>query len=585
MLQIASGMYFTTTDLHETLHRRAFYSNGIRMNADDIDLPIGTLRFANGRRDVQPLMIEAVDRLPKVNPDGSKAFHVATGGDELIDDVAYVVAFGLDVVMLPDPALAERVVEGTPVGGGRGRKLFRHVLDPQRFVTDDEIAELREFCTQLLALRRPEFEAAMRAIRRVSDAITLTASDVTLAYTLMVAALESLSGSTEAIEMPWEDYDGRKRKIIEVATNGLPDEQRDAVHAAILEADKAGAGRKFREFILEHVNDDYFRSGAVGAVRPVQRVGVLNALRFAYEVRSRSLHELRNLAPELWVVTGADDTTWHGRDTVLTLEGLHRLCQHVIRDFVRRAPTDLDTDFQKNYRDALPGIVKMRLAPQHWVHTERHFAVSRAPSIFSALVSMVTATIAGTKSAVVDMTNPLERIEQLLPDVRKDSNRTPLIATYALWQRFMPPDFQRPDPGGICDEFSSLLKTPSVYAAAVAVLTGDELPWNDTQLAALIDEREKSLMSAGKSTLELPPRLDAAFHIELARRKWAAGDHDAAEARMAKAVELLPGDEALMELEKDARAGVFEDFSLLDFIADRRTELDNEAQQDQPNNG
>lgn len=574
MLQIASGMYFLTNDLHETLHRRAFYSNGIRISADDIELPVGTLRFTNGRGDVRPLTIEAVDRLPKVNPDGSDSFHIATGGTELIDDVAHVVAFGLDVVMLSDPTLAERVVEGTSIGGGRGSKLFQRVLDPQRFVTDDEIAHLGDFCRQLLALRRSEFEVAMRAIRRVSDAITLTVSDVTLAYTLMVAALESLSGATPATELPWEHYDGRKRKIIEASTKDLTKEQREAVHVAILEADKAGAGRKFREFILAHVNDDYFRSGALGAVRPMRRVDMRNALKFAYDVRSKSLHELRDLAPELWMVTGADDTTWHGRNTVLTLEGLHRLCQHVIREFVRRAPTDLDTDFQGRYRDSLPGIVKVRLAPQYWVHTERDFAVSRAPSIFSTLVSMVIAAIGGEQGAVADMSNPLERIEELLPGEKQDRNTTPLIATYALWQRVMAPNLRRPDPDGIYDRFSPLLNAPSIYSATVAVLTGNGLPWDDAQLAALVDAREMSLEGAGESMLELPPRLDAAFQIELARRALEAGNQDAAEARVAKAVEFLPGDEVLMELEEDVRSGKLEGFSLHSFIADRRSDLD-----------
>jgi hypothetical protein len=221
--------------------------------------------------------------------------------------------------------------------------------------------------------------------------------------------------------------------------------------------------------------------------------------------------------------------------------------------------------------------VKLRLAPQFWVHTERDFAASQAPSIFSALVSMVTAAIGGEKSSMADMTGPLDRIEALLPGENKVSHRTPLIATYALWQLIVPPELRRPDRKKLLEEFSPLLNEPSIYSAVVAVLTGNRIPWEDAELAALVDAREKSLEGGGGSTLELPPRLDAAFQIELARRAFAAGDQGGAEARIAKAVELLPGDGVLMQLEEDLRSGILEAFTLHDFIADRRSERGDET--------
>ncbi|WP_062303805.1 hypothetical protein [Demequina subtropica] len=566
MLQIASGMYFTEQDCHETVHRRVVYSNGIRMNADDIELPIGTLRFTNALGSVAPLTVEATDRLPKFNPDGTESFHIATSGDELIDDMVDVVAFGLDIVVLSDSVLVESLVAGTrPSGPARGKRL-RRVLEPQRTITDDEITSLRHFCAQLLALRRPEFEAAMRAIRRVSDAIAMSSSDVTLSYTLLVAALESLSAAAEVPDTPWENYPNEKRRLIEAATNDLTPEQRDAVHAAVLEAEKFGATAKFRAFVIDHVGEDYYRSGAVGATRPIRDVDLRNALNFAYKARSQSLHELRDLAPELWVLPDDEDTTWHRGTIVLTLEGLHRLCQHVIREFVARASTEFDESFCHRYGDSLPGIVKVRLATQYWIHLERNFDASAVPRLFSALVEMVTATIGGQTEAIADMSNPLGRIEELLPGENKPANQLPMIATYVLWQLVMRPEHRRDDPGGLCEKFAPLLNEPSIYSAAVGILTGNDLPWGDDELAALVDNREKSLRSTSNSTLELPPRLDAALQLELAQRAFAAGNQVTAETRIAKVVELIPGDEALMALEADMHSGAFEKVGLRDFV-------------------
>ena len=40
-------------------------------------------------------------------------------------------------------------------------------------MTDAEIEDVRGFMTRLLALRRPEFEAVMKAIRRIVGAVFL----------------------------------------------------------------------------------------------------------------------------------------------------------------------------------------------------------------------------------------------------------------------------------------------------------------------------------------------------------------------------------------------------------------------------
>lgn len=60
MLQISSGLYFESDNPHETVHRRVLYSNGIRVRADDVELPIGTLRFSTGHGDVRGLQIEVI---------------------------------------------------------------------------------------------------------------------------------------------------------------------------------------------------------------------------------------------------------------------------------------------------------------------------------------------------------------------------------------------------------------------------------------------------------------------------------------------------------------------------------------------
>jgi hypothetical protein len=88
---------------------------------------------------------------------------VATGGTELINDLADALSFALNAVFSRDHDLVRRLVPASPSDPPRGSaaSLFRDTFDAARFIPDDELDDLRRFMDHLLALRRPHFEAAM----------------------------------------------------------------------------------------------------------------------------------------------------------------------------------------------------------------------------------------------------------------------------------------------------------------------------------------------------------------------------------------------------------------------------------------
>jgi hypothetical protein len=479
VLQIASGMYFPDDEVWETTHRRAYYSNAVRVQGDDISLPIGRLRFTDGSGAVQPMLIEATDRLPKRHPDGSESIHIATGGDELIDDVADVTAFVFDAIVTADPDLADRVVGGRLRGGRRPIKQLRRVTDEAHHITDDEIAKATEFCSALLALERRSFEAAMRAIRRVTDAVALSPTDVTLSYTLFVAALESLSGDTVVPQLEWDRYETQKRQLVDDATVGLPGDRVERIRGAVLGIDSMRIARRFQTFVLNRVNPEFYRHHAVGADRAMRSVDLPKALDFAYSIRSKAMHELRDLAPELWAIMGFEETIWHEGRTVLTLEGLHRLSQHVIREYVRCAPTGVDSQFQANWRDSIPGVVKVEFAPQYWLPSEPGTDAAAGPRMFGGLVESVLAAIRGEAEGVVDLAEALVRIESRLRTEPDAKTRLQLAATYALWHAFMREDFHRPNAAEVADSYMSLLSTPTIYSYVINLLGGAAREWSN----------------------------------------------------------------------------------------------------------
>jgi hypothetical protein len=554
MLQIASGMYFRPgVPLYETLHRFTVYTNGYRIDRAPIELPIASLRFSTGIAPFAPVTVEVWDRLEAERSDGEAEFMIATSGDDLVADVAAVLAFVFNTTWSTDRDLVRRLVPSVrserPRGGPPSQ--LRRTFDPEVQLTDEALADAAAFSSRLLALHRPEYEKAIRAIRRVVDATLLIADDVTLAYTLFVAALESLASGVTAAPTTWDNFDGRKRALIDSAVGDLSGEQAQRVRAAVLEADALGLGRKFQTFTLDHLDPSFFRAEAVDAARPISAIALPHALNFAYRIRSRQVHALEQLAPEIWAMTDRADTVPVDGRQVLSLEGLNRLCRHVIRRYVERASTDHDASF--NYREALPGIVRMQLAPQYWITHADGLRAEHVPAVLNGFLDVMLPVLRGDEDALpVNMTDVLERIEALLPGEALPTKRAPLVALYALWHRLLKAAFHRPNADALLDRFASDLDPPSVAAFAAAFILMGDVPWSTDEFAAFAAERAGHLRS-GKGQ-PLPSTLDAGMELCLARRLCQDGRGKEAMAAVARAVEILPGNERLIALEERVRA-------------------------------
>jgi hypothetical protein len=252
-----------------------------------------------------------LDRLEAERWDGTHEIRVATSGDELIDDVAYVMTFVLNRTFSREHDQVHRLV---PPEGARGRRrgaasLFPSLFDPGQAILPGELDDLKQIMDNLLALDRTDFARVMRVIRSAVDATRRALDDPTGAYTDLVAALESLSADELTTPTTWDRYDPRKRKIIDAALEGVPRELDEKIRTAVLEADRAGLKRRFVSSTMAQISPDYYRNEARGTVLPPRAPDIERMLGIAYDIRSRRSHVLKDLGDEAWVFTDDAETS------------------------------------------------------------------------------------------------------------------------------------------------------------------------------------------------------------------------------------------------------------------------------------
>lgn len=551
VLQVATGRRLRVVPWYETTHRMTFYTNAWIPSRDAVPVPGGRLLFdTDHSSSTSAVTVELTERLEAVNLDGSDSMMVATSGRELLDDAAAALSFVTNTTWSRDRALVTGLVPSR-IDDSRGTAaaVLRRTFDPRVLLDAPDWEDATAFWDRLLNLRRAPFEAVMRALRRMRDASYLVAADPTSAYTQLVAVLESLSqaAAVEREAPDWAGYDKRKRDAVDVALAGADEAVVEAVRAAVLANDALGLGARFRAFVLGHLRPEFFRSEASEAVRPPRRSDLPVALRRAYAFRSRDVHTLETLAPELWAVADRADTAVVEGERLLVLEGLFRLCRHLVRAFVDLAPTGGDEDF--DYRSVLPGVVWLPVAPQYWIGSPDGYGRASAPAYLEGFVGAYVGdppTEARPVVQVPDMSAVLERVEALAP-AESPSARLPMVALYVLWHRLMDSSLHRPEPGAWLGRWAGVLVEPSVAGFAVRVVLGDEVEWTADEVAGLVAARAVDLRRQGGQPM--PPRVDAALLLLRARHQAQAGRDEDALVAVAGAVESLPGDEALLAFE------------------------------------
>jgi hypothetical protein len=548
MLQIASGKFFGTQRYYETPHTGTFYTNYSMSEDDSIRTSVGNLVSSGTATSPATLAYEITEKIEWQEP--APGVMTSTGGAELIEDFAAVIGFALNVICTTDQETARRL---TATRTSQLRRLndpgnyLRRVFDAQIMGEPGDAALVSSFVTALIGLKRDSYERAIRAIRRYVTATHRIADDTHLAYALFVMSIEALAQAADAPGAVWSDYDESKRRRIDKAIGDAPTDLAERVRSAVLENEHVAMSRRFRDFAVQHLSPDFFRSEAARSIRPISRLDLVPLLRRAYDIRSGYVHRLQGL-PKLLMGPFSHVETWDidGHPT-LTFEGLARLARHVITQFVQRSPKLERETF--DWHSGLPNLLQMQLAPQYWIGRPEGYAALTATMWLQSFLTQVTATALRAPGAVLtDLTAILDKIETLQLDTVGPSPRRPMLTLYHLFIVVAGEKYSRAQHLGLLERYKTDFREPTVEELAINLVAGTEFRWNLSQLEALHDSyyRERRW----KNSLMLGELLEAMFTLRLAEMNRMAANEIRARELITFAVEAFPGQHNIRALEQ-----------------------------------
>jgi hypothetical protein len=286
MFQIFSGKFFRSPRTYDTVHSGIYYTNYRLPEEASIETQIGRLRQSAGVMGIGTLAYELTEKIEW--QETQSGVMTSTGGYELKEEFADVISFALNIICTTDQDLCRWLI--LPKAGAfdalsASTKFLPRVFNAVVAAEPGDAEKVASLTRQLIGLPRKTYETAIKAIRQYVAALQSVGSDATLAYSLLITSVESLSQAANVPDATWDDFDQKKRTPIDDALEEAPPGLAEAIRNAILESEHVAIARRFREFIKSHIAHEFYRAEAATAVQAINRQDLDHLLRDAYAIR------------------------------------------------------------------------------------------------------------------------------------------------------------------------------------------------------------------------------------------------------------------------------------------------------------
>jgi len=444
-------------------------------------------------------------------------FSIARVGDgEIIEQFRLLCTFGLRATFAEDRSWVAHLCRTGTLG--RSDEYAPSQRLPRYFAprVDGDMEEAQEFAAlveKILSLSRSDFLSIMTAIRAFSGALEVVGSSLDLAYSMLVYALESLSQKYIEYEPKWADFDDRTRRQLDPLLANVEPETAQGIRAALLNNAHLKLRAGFQEFICNHVEDSFFTTEASNHTFALQHCELRRATRNIYDVRSAYVHELTPLMHQLRMpqIAEGDVFRWE-REPHLTFSGVVRLADHVIRTLIRRLRSVDREDY--NWRDALPGSVRLNMAPQYWIHQADGFRGVTAHQYFGGfLAHFLDSALKG--QPICDMNAVMEKIEQNGTQGELEHRRS-MLGLYLLYNACLYPEFGRPNWEQFLEHQQAVVDQPCIEMMAARMMLDGGFPWTAEEGEAALSRYSETRFHRG--VLDLPSGTEIAITVGVANQ-------------------------------------------------------------------
>ena len=366
MLQIITGKFYESEDRYHNDCQGKLYSN---VKFDNIT-QIGHIRVEPSEcsGDITEYSVFYDNQLENTH---SGLELVNVGGEEVVRQLKNVLAFALNGVFDESRAVIEKICRKK--GNSRYAVPMEYLpltLDTERKVSEEDIKKCAEFFEHLVGLGREDYTKILNCIVAYNVSINMLNEDVSLAYSMLVYCLESLSQNYDSYIPIWEDYKEDKKNALEKVFKNMDTENVEKIKEILIRDEHLKLSKRFCLFVEKNIGENFCDYKEKRRTIGKDEVGV--ALVNAYNSRSQYVHMLKPLMKNLTEASfsKSSDTFEIAHKIYFTYSGLLRVTREVIYNYTLSLPQIEKEHF--DWRGEIPGCLELEAAPYFWIWKMDH---------------------------------------------------------------------------------------------------------------------------------------------------------------------------------------------------------------------
>ncbi|MCZ4336400.1 hypothetical protein [Shewanella colwelliana] len=546
VLQICSGKLFQNDIEYRNNLRGVIYTNLKLFGDEKIETQAGVMLPTSSLGASTAIVYELEELVESTGNPDQRGILISSGVDSYISDFSAILSFALNCTASTNYELTNRLISDQKGLStlSKPKDVVKQVFNKEIFCQPHDIEHLTSFTNQLIGLERKVFLGVMRAIRTYVTAMHRIADDLELAYTLLVASLESITQDFDNHKITWQDFDEKKRKTIDLALAEASESTSNKVKDALTKGEYASIARRFNSFSINHVKPSFYRDEAIGVINPISKLDLPKALSNAYKARSGYVHSLQKLPTLLVHSVPHSDTCRIKNSTWLTIQGLSRLTRHIITNFVYSQGTVEREKY--NYHLERTGIIQAPLAPQYWLNNMSFYEGSGNKKLEGFLNQLAECTLSRGNAQLTDIREMLTAVEGQYHDF-KNKDKRPYAALYTLFNGVLSDDEKMKGSNRFTQRVENTFLKPSPEALILNLLFCNTPDWTVEQHYECLHQYLKT--RDNKNCFRMPSVYESGMVLDLAERYRLAGNIDVSLDLITLAVENHPDHENLRHFE------------------------------------
>lgn len=316
------------------------------------------------------------------------------------------------------------------------KKLASYIFDKDKFnsETEEKIIEFNEFINKIVSLSRGDYKKVIEVIRQFYKVLLLVSVNLDLAYSTLVAGIESLATKYDCYKTDWQDIDKNLREDIEKILPRLSGEESNLIKKAIINNTHSKLTQRYYKYCEHIINDDYFIDYIINKNNSAKKDELLHAIKTSYDLRSEYVHDFKKIGDEISVFSEREICYINGIPHI-TLNGLIRLSRYIILKTLNNLESIESETY--NYFYDLPGSIELtldNLCPSIWLNDENSYSLDSSLKYFNGLISHIGSVFMREEKNFLDLKNICNKIEKILKGLNgKNEKKKNLIMFYLIY--------------------------------------------------------------------------------------------------------------------------------------------------------